>query len=250
MPETQVKPEVEMIPIYIMGKKYMVPEELTIMKAMEYAGYQFVRGCGCRMGVCGACGTVYRKPGDYKIHVGLACQTVVEPNMYLTQLPFFPANRHTWKLEEAKGTPEEVHAAYPELFRCVACNACTKICPAEVSVMDYIAAVKRGDLDEAAELSFECIQCGLCTSRCMGELPQYHIAQMVRRLVGAKRVARAKHNADQVRLVAEGKYMAMMDELENAAKDAWIELYKERQWEPGAEGEEWRPESRKGLLDY
>ena len=41
----------------------------------------------------GACGTVYRKPGDYHIRVGLACQTVVEPDMYLTQIPFFPANR-------------------------------------------------------------------------------------------------------------------------------------------------------------
>ena len=29
------------IPIYIMGKKYDVPETLTIMKAMEYAGFQF-----------------------------------------------------------------------------------------------------------------------------------------------------------------------------------------------------------------
>jgi succinate dehydrogenase/fumarate reductase-like Fe-S protein len=250
MAETQVKPEVQLIPIYIMGKKYMVPEELTIMKAMEHAGYQFIRGCGCRMGVCGACGTVFRKPGDYKIHVGLACQTVVEPEMYLTQLPFFPANRQQFNLEEAKGVAEEVHAAYPELFRCVACNACTKICPSEVSTMDYIAAIKRGDLEAAAEMSFECIQCGLCASRCLGELPQYHIAQMVRRLYGSKLVPRAKHNADQVNFIKEKHYTAMMNELEEMSKEQWTELYKERQWEPGAEGEAWRPDSDKGLLDY
>ena len=29
-----------MVPIYVMGKKYLVPYGLTIMKAMEYAGYQ------------------------------------------------------------------------------------------------------------------------------------------------------------------------------------------------------------------
>ena len=81
------------IPIYIMGKRYDVPETLTIMKAMEHAGYQYIRGCGCRGGVCGACATVYRKAGDYKIYTGLACQTVVEPEMHLTQIPFFPANR-------------------------------------------------------------------------------------------------------------------------------------------------------------
>ena len=240
----------EKIPIFIMGKRYEVPTELTIMKAMEHAGYQYIRGCGCRMGVCGACGTFYRKPGDYKIYSGLACQTVVEPDMYLAQLPFFPANRHSFNLEETKATAEEVHAAYPEVFRCVACNACTKICPAEVQVMDYIAEIKRGDLHAASETSFECIQCGLCASRCMGELPQYHIAQMVRRLVGAKLVPPAKHNQDQCDMIAEGKYKSMMDELENDSKESWIEQYKARQWEPGAEGEEWRPESEKGLLGY
>ncbi|NQT05294.1 MAG: 2Fe-2S iron-sulfur cluster binding domain-containing protein, partial [Dehalococcoidia bacterium] len=83
----------KLIPVYVMGKRYMVPETLTIMKALEYAGYRFIRGCGCRGGICGACATVYRKPGDYHIRVGLACQTVVEPDMYLTQIPFYPANR-------------------------------------------------------------------------------------------------------------------------------------------------------------
>ena len=38
------------IPIYVMGKKYEVPETLTIMKAMEFAGFKFLRGCGCRGG--------------------------------------------------------------------------------------------------------------------------------------------------------------------------------------------------------
>jgi len=248
MSETKVKAEVEMIPIYVMGKQYIVPEELTIMKAMEYAGYTFVRGCGCRMGVCGACGTVYRKPGDYKIHVGLACQTVAEADMHLTQLPFFPANRQPYDLHSSLGLAEEVHAAYPELFRCVACNACTKICPQDVQTMDYIAAIKRGDLEEAAELSFECIQCGLCASRCMGELPQYHIAQMVRRLVGAKHVPKARHLADQVEAIAEGKYDEWMDELENADKDTLVELYKKRQWEPSSADEDWTPDDHTGLL--
>ena len=42
--------EKEMATIYIFGKKYDVPAELTIMNAMEYAGYQLKRGCGCRNG--------------------------------------------------------------------------------------------------------------------------------------------------------------------------------------------------------
>ena len=48
----------KLIPVYVMGKQYMVPETLTIMKAMEYAGFKFIRGCGCRGGICGACPTV------------------------------------------------------------------------------------------------------------------------------------------------------------------------------------------------
>jgi hypothetical protein len=94
-----------------MGKRYEVPEGLTIMKAMEYAGYILIRGCGCRGGTCGACGTVYRKPGDYKLQVALACQKTVEPDMYIAQIPFFPANRATYEFAELTAAPEEVFQA-------------------------------------------------------------------------------------------------------------------------------------------
>jgi len=47
METPEVKKE-ELVPIFIMGKRYDVPSSLTIQKAMEYAGYQLIRGCGCR----------------------------------------------------------------------------------------------------------------------------------------------------------------------------------------------------------
>ena len=37
-----------MVNVYFYGKKYTVPADLTIMTAMEYAGYKLVRGCGFR----------------------------------------------------------------------------------------------------------------------------------------------------------------------------------------------------------
>ena len=35
-----------MVNVYFFGKKYSVPADLTIMTAMEYAGYTLKRGCG------------------------------------------------------------------------------------------------------------------------------------------------------------------------------------------------------------
>ncbi len=239
--------QAEMIPIFIMGKRYWVPESLTIMKAMEYAGYQFIRGCGCRGGICGACSTVYRKEGDYKIYSGLACQTVVEPNMYLAQIPFYPALRRSYGYDDVEPTGDTVAQLYPELFRCVACNACTKICPMDVEVLDYISALKRGDLEAATRISFDCIQCGLCASRCMAEAPQYHIAQLARRLYGGKLAPRSQHLAQIVDDIAAGKYQAAIDELKGLDQEQLRKLYTEREMEPAMADESWRAKSSTGL---
>ncbi len=245
-------PEVksQQIPIFIMGKRYDVPDSLTIMKAMEYAGYKFIRGCGCRGGICGACGTVYRMQGDYHIRVGLACQTVVQPGMYLTQIPFYPANRAVFDWDQTPAVAESVFKAYPELFRCVACNACTKVCPMDVPVMDYIAAIKRGDFEKATELSFDCIQCGLCATRCMGEMAQYHIAQMVRRLYGGKIVPRAAHLAEMVTDIKAGKFQPAIDELKKTDIATLKKLYmskEAREIEPNMSDDEWTPANRAHL---
>jgi len=235
------------IPIYIMGKRYEVPGTLTILKAMEYAGFKFIRGCGCRGGICGACGTVYRKAGDYRLRTGLACQTVVEPNMYLTQIPFYPANRASYNLKELRGRPEEVFQLYPEIFRCLACNSCTKACPMGIDVMQCIAAVLRGDLKEAAILSFDCIQCGLCTSRCLGELPQYHIIQTVRRLYSAKIAPKAVHLREANEAVKSGRYEEALRGLTGTDEAGLRKLYAEREMEPWETGEDWRPKDKEHL---
>ena len=236
------------IPVYVMGKKYDVPETLTIMKAMEYAGFQFLRGCGCRGGICGACPTVYRKAGDYKLYFGLACQTVVEPDMYLAQIPFYPANRADYDIESIEPTAEAIHALYPELFRCVACNNCTKACPMDVEVMDYISAMKQGDIAKAAKISFDCIQCGLCASRCMGELPQYHIGQLARRIYGKYFQARADHLKKRIEEIETGKYDEILQKLTQMEKEELEKLYLEREREPDlAPPGSWTPKETKYL---
>ena len=240
--------EAKKIPVFIMGKRYEVPESLTIMKAIEYAGYQYVRGCGCRGGICGACATVYRKAGDYKIYSGLACQTVVEPDMYLAQIPFYPANRAQYDYATIEATAEAIHQLYPELFRCVACNACTKICPMDVQVLDYVSALKRGDLTAASEISFDCIQCGLCASRCFGEIPQYHIAQLARRLYAGKILPEPTHVKEAVKLIAEGKYDEMLAKLKGLGREELKAAYTGREMEPAMAEESWTPSNREGLV--
>lgn len=233
--------QAKLIPVYVMGKRYMVPETLTIMKALEYAGYQFIRGCGCRGGICGACATVYRKPGDYHIYVGLACQTVVEPDMYLTQIPFYPANRASYDFAKITASPEEIFKLYPEVFRCIACNTCTKVCPMDVEVMDVISAVKQGNIERAANLSFSCIQCGLCVSRCMGELPQYHIMQLARRIYGSMIAPRAQHLNEAVEAAKSEKCQQALQKLMKSDIKQLREIYQSREIEPEMADEDWTP---------
>jgi formate hydrogenlyase subunit 6/NADH:ubiquinone oxidoreductase subunit I len=235
---------VDLIPVYIMGKRYEVPEGLTLMKAMEYAGYKFIRGCGCRGGTCGACGTVYRRPGDYRLQVGLACQKTVEPDMYIAQVPFFPANRAPYEFADLTSAPEEVFKLYPELFRCVACNACTKACPQGIEVMDAVSALKQGNIPVAAQVAFECIQCGLCTSRCFGELAQYHMFQLARRIYGARVVPRAQHLIEMTGAIDAGRYEDSLKKLKSMSEDELKKIYQEREVEPVRTGEDWTPEDK------
>jgi formate hydrogenlyase subunit 6/NADH:ubiquinone oxidoreductase subunit I len=226
----------KMIPIYITGKKYLAPYGLTIMKAMEYAGYRYIRGCGCRGGFCGACGTVYRYKDDYTLQSGLACQTVAEENMYLVQIPFFPANKADYNLDELKPIGGTLLKLYPELARCVSCNTCTKVCPQDIEVMDYMQAALRGDITSAADISFDCIMCGLCAVRCPAEIVQYNIAILCRRLYGKNIAPKAEHVKVRMTEISEGKFDKELKKLMNSDIKILKKLYNERDIEPEGGG--------------
>jgi formate hydrogenlyase subunit 6/NADH:ubiquinone oxidoreductase subunit I len=225
-------PRLKMVKIYVMGREYLVPEGLTIHKALEYAGFRLIRGVGCRGGFCGACATLYRKPGDYKLRIALACQNVVEDGMYLVVLPYTPIPRVKYKLESLKPDAGSVLKLYPEVARCVACNTCTKACPQGLQVMDAIQAIKKGDLIKAANLTFDCIACGICSMRCPAEIRHANIFQVVRRIYGKYMSPKPKHLEDRIRELEEGKYKEELEKLKLASVDELRKLYASRVVEP------------------
>jgi len=239
---TDCEPVEELVPIFFMGKRYLVPASLTIQKALEYAGYQHIRGCGCRGGICGACGTVYREPDSYRLQVGLACQTVVIPGMHLMIMPYYPGNRAVFNIDGMTGDGGEIAALYPEIFKCIGCNACTQACPMDIDVMHYMAQAIRGDVKGLAETSFDCIMCGLCASRCPAEEVQFNVAILARRLNARHRIPAAAHLAKQVKNIASGKFEEPLHGLMAASREKLETLYKQREAEPDNAGQEWKPQ--------
>jgi heterodisulfide reductase subunit C len=221
-----------LIPIYIMGKEYKVLPSLTIMKALEYAGYRLVRGVGCRAAFCGACATVYRLPGSYRLQINLACATMVQPGMYLSQIPFFPAGRADYELDELSPTFGTLASLYPELMRCLACGTCTKACPQDIDVKQYMADAMRGDIAAVADRSFDCIMCGMCAARCPAEESQYHIALLARRLYAKYMAAKAQHLAERVAEIEAGRFDTELAQLKAMSIGELRKLYNERDIEP------------------
>ncbi|MDW7759823.1 MAG: 4Fe-4S dicluster domain-containing protein [Acidobacteriota bacterium] len=238
------KKEAGKVPIFVMGKRYDVPDSLTIQKALEYAGYQLVRGCGCRGGICGACGTVYRFPDSYRVEVGLACQTVVQPDMYIAQIPFFPGNKAVYDIETLDPTGATVAALYPEIFKCVGCGTCTRSCPMDIDVLNYVSKAIQGDIAAVAEGSFDCVMCGLCAARCPAEEVQYNFAILARRLYARHLAPKAVHLVQAVANVENGKYDQALEELKKLSTEDLAKIYKSLEHEPDMADEDWTPKEK------
>ena len=217
--------------VYLFGKQYTVPASLTIMGAMEYAGYQLVRGCGCRCGFCGACATIYRIKGDRELKACLACQTQVEDNMYVATLPFFPLVKQPYDIENVKPTERVMMQLYPEIYSCIGCNACTKVCNQGLHVMQYIAYAQRGDLEACAEESFDCVMCGVCSSRCPAGITHPQVGMLARRLTGKYLAPTSEHLEARVQEILNGDFKALVESLMQKPLEELKELYNTREIE-------------------
>jgi Fe-S-cluster-containing hydrogenase component 2 len=221
-----------MVDIHVMGKHYAVPEGLTILTALEYCGYRIIRGCGCRAGFCGACATIYNFRNDPVLRYDLACQKTVEQDMFLTQIPFFPAVKAQYDLQQIKAAGEQVLAFYPDIVKCFGCNTCTKTCPQELEVMWYMSDALRGDIHEVAVKSFDCVMCGLCAARCPQGLVPYNVSLLCRRLYGRYLAPVSRHLDERIADIEAGKCDADIDRLKKADEKELRRLYAERDIEP------------------
>ena len=218
----------DMVKVFLYGKKYEVPSDLTIMEAMEYAGYKLVRGVGCRNGFCGACATVYRVAGDRELHAALACSTKVEDGMYVATLPFFPLIKEVYDIEKVRPDEQIMMQLYPEIYSCVGCNACTKACSQQLNVMQYIAHAQRGEYDKCAELAFDCVMCGICSSRCPAGISHPQVAMLARRLNGKYIAPESKHLTERVKEIQDGLCAEAMEAIMAKSIDELKELYNHR----------------------
>ena len=221
----------KLVNVYLFGKRYQVPESLTIMKAMEYAGYQLVRGCGCRNGFCGACATIYRIKGQQELKSCLACQQQVEEGMYVATLPFFPLVKQVYDMEKIKPTEQIMMQLYPEIYSCIGCNACTKSCTQELNVMQYIAYAQRGEYEKAAEESFDCVMCGVCSSRCPAGISHPQVALLTRRLTGKYLAPESEHLKNRVAEIDRGDCKAALEAIMNTPLEEQKNLYNHREIE-------------------
>ncbi len=221
----------ENVTVYLMGKKYEVPSNLTIMKAMEHAGYQLLRGCGCRNGFCGACTTIYRIAGQTELKVCLACSTQVQDGMYVATLPYFPLVKQVYDIEKVKPTEQIMMQLYPEIYACIGCNACTKRCTQELNVMQYIAYAQRGEYEKCAEESFDCVMCGCCSSGCPAGISHPQVAMLARRLTGKYLAPNCEHLDVRVEEIARGDFKATMEALMQKPLEELKELYNNREIE-------------------
>ncbi|MGI6160539.1 MAG: 4Fe-4S dicluster domain-containing protein [Christensenellales bacterium] len=218
----------KMITVYVMGKKYTVPYGLTIMQAIEYSGYQLVRGCGCRNGFCGACSIIYRINGHNELQFCLACQTTAEDDMYIAMLPFFPVVKQLFDIEKVRPDEQIMMQLYPEIYKCIGCNACTKACTQDIKVMQYIAYAQRGEYEKCAHESFDCVMCGACSARCPAGISHPHVALLSRRLTAKYLTPKAQHLIDRVCEIENGDYTQLLEDVAQKPIEELKELYNHR----------------------
>ena len=208
------------------NREYTVPAGLTMTAALERTGYFFTRGVGCRAGFCGACAVVYRLPDDPEMRPALACQMVMQDGMDIARVAYLPAHKAVHDLDvDPLSSPAEL---YPQINACIDCDACTKACPTDLKVMDFVHDLAENDLSGTSEKSFGCVMCQLCANACPVNIAPANVALYARRVEAKFHTPPANALYQRVVAIENGDYDAELDLLASLDPDALRNMYHQR----------------------
>ncbi|MDH5526992.1 MAG: 4Fe-4S ferredoxin [Nitrospirota bacterium] len=196
-----------MVSVEIGGQPHVVPEGVTVLQAMWYSGIPVVKGAGCLGGVCGACTTTWRMPGDLTARSGLGCQIAVREGMSFTLYPVDAPQKPRYRMAELDDPAEALFSIYPETRRCTLCDSCTQVCPQGITVKSGVMRVMNKMFEPVAPMFDECVMCNMCSLVC-----EVGIAPNLLGLYARKAVARERPAPPELetvmRRVADGKWDA------------------------------------------
>ncbi len=188
------------------GSSHSVPEGITVIQAMWHLGRPMIHGVGCLGGVCGACTITMRSSSQTESQTALACQTMVEDSMALTFLPPDASKKVMTPLSADVADEKKMIHFYPETRRCVACQACTTICPQGIDVMEGVRAAINGEISAVAEKFTSCVMCGLCSMVCDARIRPHRVGIYARRLSVAAHPGSADQLFTRIDEINTGKY--------------------------------------------
>ena len=219
MPKTDSMEKTNLITVEIMGKKYQVPQGITLVQAMWHTGHQITRGIGCLGGVCGACSTLYRTKESYELKSGLGCQLIVEEGISFSLSASFPVKKPIYKMEEVGDPKQDLFKYFPEAALCRNCNACTEACPQGIDVRTGIWKSVFGDFKAASDLFLPCVMCNLCVPVCIAEISSNQVGLYVRRAQGVFFTERPPQLTRRIDEIRQGKFNSEWDRLEKMSED-------------------------------
>lgn len=204
-----------LVNISIDGKSFQVPDGISAVQALWHCGMDPRHGIGCLGGVCGAC-TMTWKTGSVPFRTGLGCQTPVCEGMEIrfmeTDFPrYVPYQTRPWetvKRGELNETSLRNHflETLPTTRRCVACGACTAVCPQNIDVMKGVKETLNGNFREVSDLFLNCVMCGFCALVCETKVYPHLAGLYGRRMKGIFLDPESLALSERIRQIDSGFY--------------------------------------------
>jgi ferredoxin len=194
------------VSIEFMGKTYRVSKDTTLFGALLETGWDSVKGLGCMGGCCGACGVLYRVPGESHVRTGLACRIPVEDGIAFSLVGPYPFRKVEYNFSEISDPKQALFELFPEIADCRSCGLCVQACPQGINVQRAMWCAVFGDFEEVATLFKSCVQCGFCARACSVGICPFQIAVYAGRAQGSRLTDLPPQLLNRVSQIESGAY--------------------------------------------